>query len=127
MSLESPLGRVLGLGAAGDGPAHWWSQRVSAVALVVLAVWFIASLAGVDLASHDAVRAWLAAPLNTVLAALLVLTVAYHSSLGVQVVIEDYVGGSLRVAAMILSQFAHVVLAGIGVVAVLRVALGAGT
>jgi succinate dehydrogenase / fumarate reductase membrane anchor subunit len=126
MSLQSPLGRVLGLGAAGDGPAHWWSQRVSAVGLALLAIWFVVSLAGVDLASYGAVRAWLASPANTVLSSLLLATLAYHSSLGVQVVIEDYVGGGLRVVAMVLSQFAHIVLAGIGIVAILRVAFGGG-
>ena len=126
MSLESPLGRVLGLGAAGDGTAHWWSQRVSAVALALLAAWFIGSLAGVDLSSYSAVHAWLSAPVNTVLATLLVVTVVYHSSLGVQVVIEDYVGGGLRVASLVLSLFVHVVLAGVGVIAVLRVAFGGG-
>jgi succinate dehydrogenase / fumarate reductase membrane anchor subunit len=72
------------------------------------------------------VRSWLASPANTVLSSLLLATLAYHSSLGVQVVIEDYVGGGLRVVAMVLSQFAHIVLAGIGIVAILRVAFGGG-
>jgi len=126
MSLESPLGRVLGLGSAGDGPGHWWSQRVSAVGLVLLSVWFIVSLAGVDLASYGAVHTWLASPVNTVLSILFVATVAYHSSLGVQVVIEDYVGGGARAAAMVLSQFSHLLLAAAGVVAILRVSFGDG-
>ena len=124
MSLETPLGKVLGLGSAGDGPAHWWSQRVSAVALALHTIWFVVSLAGVDLTSHAAVADWLAAPFNTALGVLLVAVTAYHSSLGVQVVIEDYVGGGLRVVSMVLSQFLHVVLAGIGIVAILRVAFG---
>ena len=126
MSLETPLGKVLGLGSAGDGPAHWWSQRVSSVALALLALWFLVSLAGIDLSDHGALVAWLSAPLNIALGILLVAVTAYHSSLGVQVVIEDYVGGGLRVVSMVLSQFLHIVLAGIGIVAILRVAFGGG-
>lgn len=126
MSLETPLGKVLGLGSAGDGPAHWWSQRVSSVALALLALWFLVSLAGIDLSDHGALVAWLSAPLNIALGVLLIVVTAYHSSLGVQVVIEDYVGGGLRVVSMVLSQFLHIVLAGIGIVAILRVAFGGG-
>ncbi len=126
MSLETPLGKVLGLGSAGDGPAHWWSQRVSSVALALLALWFLVSLAGIDLNDHGALVTWLSAPLNIALGVLLVAVTAYHSSLGVQVVIEDYVGGGLRVVSMVLSQFLHIVLAGIGIVAILRVAFGGG-
>jgi succinate dehydrogenase / fumarate reductase membrane anchor subunit len=121
MSLESPLGRVLGLGAAGDGPAHWWSQRVSAVGLALLAIWFVVSLAGVDLASYGAVRAWLASPANTVLASLLLATLAYHSSLGVQVVIEDYVHGEgAKFAALMLNVFFTFAIGALCVFAILK-------
>lgn len=124
MSLRSPLARVLGLGAAGDGPAHWWSQRISAVALALLAVWFVLSLTGLDLSSDAAVSAWLAAPLNTVLSVLLVATLAYHSWLGVQVIVEDYVRGWLKIASLVALQFLHFLLAALAVLAILRVALG---
>jgi succinate dehydrogenase / fumarate reductase membrane anchor subunit len=124
MSLRSPLARVLGLGAAGDGPAHWWSQRVSAVALVLLTAWFLISAVSLPLASHSAVAAWLAEPINTVLMILLVATIAYHSAIGVQVVLEDYAGGWVRVAGLLAAQFLHVLLAGVAVVAILRVAFG---
>jgi succinate dehydrogenase / fumarate reductase membrane anchor subunit len=124
MSLRSPLARVLGLGAAGDGPAHWWSQRVSAVALVLLTAWFMVSAVGLQLGSHAAVAGWLAEPINTVLMILLVATIAYHSVIGVQVVLEDYTGGWVRVAGLLLAQFLHVLLAGVAVVAILRVAFG---
>lgn len=124
MSLRSPLGRVLGLGAAGDGPAHWWSQRVSAVALVLLTAWFMLSAVGLQLGSHGAVAGWLAEPINTVMMILLVATIAYHSMIGVQVVLEDYTGGWVRIAGLLLAQFLHVLLAGVAVIAILRVAFG---
>jgi len=124
MSLRSPLSRVLGLGAAGDGPAHWWAQRVSAVGMALLGLWFVFSLFGLDLADRAAVTEWIAAPLNSVLLILLVATASYHSHLGVQVVIEDYTRGWSKVTGLVAVQFIHVVAAGIGIVAILRLALG---
>jgi len=64
MSLRSPLGRVLGLGSAKEGASHWYAQRVSAVALVILGLWFIFSLGTVGGADYGTVAAWLGRPLN---------------------------------------------------------------
>ena len=124
MSMRSPLSRVLGLGAAGDGPAHWWAQRVSAVGTALLAVWFASGVIGVDLGDQAAVAAWVSRPLNSVLMILLVATMSYHSNLGVRVVIEDYSRGWAKVTGLVAVQFLHVVLAGVGIIAVLRMALG---
>jgi succinate dehydrogenase / fumarate reductase membrane anchor subunit len=124
MSMRSPLSRVLGLGAAGDGPAHWWAQRVSAVGTGLLAIWFAMALIGLDLGDRGAVVEWAARPLNSVLLILLVATMSYHSSLGVQVVIEDYSRGWSKVTGLVAAQFVHAVLAGVGIVAILRMALG---
>jgi succinate dehydrogenase / fumarate reductase, membrane anchor subunit len=125
MSLKSPLGQVLGLGAAGGGAHHWWVQRVSAVALAPLGVWFVASLVTASDLSYGAARAWLAAPLHAVLMALLVATAAYHSWLGVGVIIEDYVADkSQKVVALLTSQLLHVVVGAAALFAVLKVALG---
>ncbi len=124
MSLRSPLSRVLGLGAAGDGPAHWWAQRVSAVGTGLLAVWFASGIIGLDLVNRAAVAAWVARPLNSVLLILLVATMSYHSNLGVRVVIEDYSRGWSKVTGLVAVQFLHVVLAGVGIIAILRMALG---
>jgi succinate dehydrogenase / fumarate reductase membrane anchor subunit len=124
MSLRSPLSRVLGLGAAGDGPAHWWAQRVSAVGTALLSVWFASGIIGLDLGDRAAVAGWVARPLNSVLLILLVATMSYHSNLGVRVVIEDYSRGWSKVTSLVAVQFIHVVLAGVGIVAILRMALG---
>jgi len=124
MSLRSPLARALGLGAAGDGPAHWWSQRVSAVALALLAVWFLLSAMSLQLGSQAAVAQWLAVPLHTVLMILLTGVLAYHSAIGLQVVIEDYTAGWVRITSLLLIQFVHFLLAAVAIVAILRVAFG---
>jgi succinate dehydrogenase / fumarate reductase, membrane anchor subunit len=124
MSLRSPMSRVLGLGAAKEGSGHWWSQRVSAVALVALTLWFVAALLYLGTFDYSVVLAWARAPLPSLLLVLLVATAVYHSLLGVQVVIEDYVEGGARMVALMLSKFLHIAVGALGVLAVLRIALG---
>jgi succinate dehydrogenase / fumarate reductase membrane anchor subunit len=126
MSLRSPMGRVLGLGAAKEGFGHWWTQRVTSVALLVLTLWFVAALLRLDDFNYALVTAWIAKPLNAVLLSLLVGTAVYHSQLGVQVVVEDYVvGKGAKVVTMLLLNFVHVALATLGIFAVLKIAFGA--
>jgi succinate dehydrogenase / fumarate reductase, membrane anchor subunit len=124
MSLRSPLGKVLGLGAAKEGAGHWWSQRLTAVALALLGVWFIASLASLGSFDYSAVTAWIARPWNAALLSIFVAVMSYHSHLGVQVVIEDYVHGAAKTISIVLSNFFHVLVGVLGVVAVLRIAFG---
>ena len=125
MSLRSPLGRVLGLGTAKDGTAHWWGQRVSGAALAVLGLWFAISLATMSGFSHAEAVGFIGKPVNAVLLLLLGITMAYHSWLGVQVVIEDYVHGhGLKVLSLILSRFAHVLLAVAAIFAILKLGIG---
>ena len=127
MSLRSPISRVTGLGTAKEGLGHWWSQRVTSVALLFLGLWFVASLLRMPTFSHELVTTWIAAPLNSVLLLLLIGTLVYHSLLGVQVVVEDYVHHhGLKIATMLLLTFAHVVVAALAVFAVLRIAFGGG-
>ena len=125
MSLRSPLSSVLGSGSAKDGTDHWWSQRLTAAALVILGSWFLISLAGLDSYAFADVYAWAASPFNSVMLLLLVVTVSWHSALGLQVVIEDYVHGALiKVISLILNKFFHVFLCVAAVFAVLKIALG---
>ena len=124
MSLRSPLGVALGSGAAGDGVNHWWSQRVSALALVPLTVWLLVSLVRLPLADYAAVTIWMGSGWNPVGLALTVLAACWHSRLGVQVVIEDYLHGpGFKLAALLGNSGAHVLLAASGLYAILRVAL----
>jgi succinate dehydrogenase / fumarate reductase membrane anchor subunit len=124
MSLQSPLSKVLGLGAAKAGANHWWSQRVSAVALVLLAPWFLLSLINLGDVSHASLTAWIASPVNSVLLSLLVVALSYHSQLGLQVVIEDYIADkAVRMVTLLIINFILLSVAVIGVFAILRIAL----
>jgi succinate dehydrogenase / fumarate reductase membrane anchor subunit len=126
MSLRTPLGQVLGLGSAKDGTGHFWGQRVSGVGLLLLGLWFVCSLATMPGFSHAEAIAFIGAPLNGVLLLLLVITLAYHSQLGVQVVIEDYVHGhGMKLASLVISRFAHSFLAVAAVYAIIKIGLGA--
>ncbi len=126
MSLRTPLGRVLGLGSAKDGTDHWWGQRVSGIALAVLGLWFAWSLATMSGFGHAASVAFIGEPFNALMLLLLSITMAYHSYLGVQVVIEDYVHShGLRIAALLLARYAHIVLAVAAVFAILKIGIGA--
>lgn len=126
MSLRTPLGRVLGLGTAREGTEHWWAQRVSAVALLLLGAWFVIAIVLLDSLDYAAAVAFVGAPWNGVLLTLLSVMLAYHSYLGVQVVVEDYVHApGIKVVSLMLSRFAHILVAVAAVYAVLRVGIGA--
>ena len=122
MSLRSPLGRVLGLGTAKDGTSHWWGQRVSAIALLFLGLWFAVSLATMPGFNYAEAVTFIGRPVNSILLLLLSLSLAYHSYLGLQVVIEDYVHApGIKLIALVLSRFAHVLLAVAAVFSVLKI------
>ena len=125
MNLRSPLGQVLGSGSAKAGTEHWWSQLVTAVALLLLGSWFLYSIMRLDGYAHATMLEWIAQPFNGVMLLSLSLTLAWHSALGVQVVLEDYVHGPfIKVASLLFSRFAHALLAITAVVSILKVVLG---
>ncbi|MGH8201242.1 MAG: succinate dehydrogenase, hydrophobic membrane anchor protein [Steroidobacteraceae bacterium] len=124
-TLRSPLARVLGLGSAKEGVHHWWMQRLTSVALVLLTVWFVVSLLSLPSFDHATVSAWMGQFWTAVFLVLLVFTGAWHSQLGVRVVVEDYVhGNGAKTLALALLTFFHIVVAVAGVLAILKVALG---
>jgi succinate dehydrogenase / fumarate reductase membrane anchor subunit len=91
--IETPLARVRGLGSAKDGTEHWWMQRLTAIILVPLGLWFVGSIWWLVMqgASHADLVDWLQGPVAATLMILFAGTVFYHLKLGLQVVIEDYV------------------------------------
>ena len=124
MSLRSPLGQVLGMGSAKQGVHHWWVQRLTSVALVPLSIWFLVSLLSLPSLDHAAVTAWMAQSVTALLLILFVVVAAWHSQLGLRVIVEDYVhGAGARMLTLVAITFAHVLIALAGVLAVLRVAL----
>ena len=124
--MSSPLARAIGLGSAKEGVEHWWAQRVTAVALVPLVLWFVIAVIGLVGADRAAVIAWVKSPMPAVFLILLLVATFYHTALGLQVVIEDYVHGEgLRLGTLMVMRFVCIVLALRGVIAVLMMALGA--
>jgi len=89
--MRSQLGRARGLGAAKTGVAHWWAQRVTAIFLLPLCLYFVASVLALAGADRAAMAAYMGKPWNAVLFLLLIGALFYHLSLGLQVVVEDYV------------------------------------
>lgn len=127
MSLASPLSRVRGLGSARSGTHHWWQQRLTAVALAPLGLWFIYALIAVDVANHASVVRWLREPVTVVLLILLLVTLLHHAQLGIQVVIEDYVEPEWqKLACIVMVRFLAVFAGLAGIVALAFVSLGLG-
>ena len=124
MSLRSPLGKVLGTGSAKEGVHHWWQQRLTSIALIPLAIWFVVSLLSLPSFDHVAVIAWMSQSWTALFLILFVLVATWHSQLGVRVIVEDYVHGGTKTLTLVLFTFIHAVVAVAGVFAVLKVAFG---
>jgi succinate dehydrogenase / fumarate reductase, membrane anchor subunit len=118
------LSQVIGRGSAHEGAHHWRTQRLTALALLILAPWLVISLLLLPDLEYATVRGWSAHLGNAALLALFTVCACWHSQLGVQVVIEDYVRPPVRMVALVMSVFAHVLLGVLALVAVLRLALG---
>ena len=123
--LRSPLNRVRGLGSAKEGTHHWWAQRLTALALIPLTIWFVVSIICLTGADHATAKAWLGSLWP---AALLILTIGmtfHHGQLGLQVVIEDYVHNeALKIASILLVKGVAVVLSVVAIAAIARIAFG---
>ncbi len=122
--MRSPLGRAIGLGSAKEGVEHWWLQRLTALALIPLALWFLVVAIGLVGADIGTVRQAIGRPVPATAVILLLIAVFYHVALGLQVVIEDYVHAELaKFALLALNRLICFALAVAGIVAVLKMAL----
>ena len=122
-SMRSEIARVRGLGSAKDGTHHWWVERLSALALVPLSIWLVASLVWLAGADQAAIALWLGSPFTVGAFSLLIIAAFYHAALGVQVVLQDYVHGTAtQFTLVILVQFAAFALSAAAIVALLVVA-----
>lgn len=125
MNLRTPLSRAHGLGSAKEGTHHWWWQRLTAVALVPLSLWFIVSLVYMIGADHAEIVAWIQAPAVSLLLILFIIMLFHHAQLGVQVVIEDYVHSKWqKVTALVVLKFLAMIAALASIIAVLKISLG---
>jgi succinate dehydrogenase / fumarate reductase membrane anchor subunit len=120
--MRTPLARAIGLGSAKEGVGAWWAQRVSAVALVPLTVWFTASIIAHTGSDYATFIVWLRTLLAAIPMILLLIALFYHTALGLQVVIEDYIHSGAKFAAVVAVRLGSCALATAGVVATLRIA-----
>lgn len=124
-AIQSDLGRARGLGASHHGFSHWWQQRVTAVSNLLLMLWLVCAVVAMPGWSHAEFSAWLAQPVNAVLMILALVSIFMHAALGLQVIIEDYVGGAMRVIVMTAIRFGLFAAAALAIFSVLKIALGA--
>jgi len=124
MSTQTPLARVEGLGAAHSGTVHFWRQRVSAVALIPLSIWFVYAALVLVGADREAVIAFLHRSVNAVAMTLFVIATLNHSVLGLQVVVEDYVHTKgWKIALLLFSQLLAWILGAVSLFALAKIAL----
>jgi succinate dehydrogenase / fumarate reductase membrane anchor subunit len=122
--MRSPLGRAIGLGSAKEGVEHWWLQRITAVALVPLSLWFVIAIIRLVGADSDGVRDWVGNPLPAIMLVLLLIATFYHAALGLQVVIEDYIHAELtKLGLVVIVRLGCFALAVAGMFAVLSMAV----
>ena len=91
MKFRTPISKARGLGSAKEGSHHWWTQRVTAIALLPLTLWFGIAIVMIPGAEYKQIVGWISYPWNTVMLISTIIAVFYHAILGIQVVIEDYV------------------------------------
>ena len=122
--MRSPLGRARGVGSGHSGVHHWYAERITAIALVPLTIWFIISVLRMVGASQSMVAIWVASPLNAALLLALIAMTFHHMQLGIQVVLEDYTPNPKKLMACVLINRGVALLLGlIAAISVLKIAL----
>ena len=121
--MRSPLARAIGLGSAKSGVEHWWAERISAVALVPLTLWFVASIIAHTGSDYASFVAWMKEFPTAISMILLLFALFYHTALGLQVVIEDYVHSDFKFVAIVAVRLGCFAIAAAGILATLRIAL----
>ena len=124
-SLRTPLAKARGLGSAKDGTHHFWVQRLTAVALIPLTIWFALSVASLAMAGQAEVVAWMKSPLSATLMLSFIMAGFWHMKLGLQVVIEDYVHTeSTKITCLILNNLIAIFLTLAAFLSVLKMLFG---
>ena len=122
--MKTHLARVRGLGSAKEGSHHWWMQRLTAIALIPLTLWFSISIISIIGADHGEVTQWFSSPIIAIFMILFVATMIYHSVLGVQVVIEDYIDKEKwKFGLLICLKFLGITLGVVAIFSILKLAL----
>lgn len=125
MSLKTPLSVAQGLGSAKEGAHHWKLQRLTAIALIPLCIWFLCKVICLSGGTHADLVAWIHEPWTPALLIVLLFSLFYHMALGLQVVIEDYVTTTwIKITLLLLTQFGSILIGLGSIISVLRIATG---
>ena len=125
MEFRTPLSRARGLGSAKDGTRHWWMERLTAIALIPLTVWLVASLVAIGTADYAQTVHWIRSPASSIALLLTIVALFHHTQLGLQVVVEDYIHVEwLKIALIIAIKLGAIAAAATAGFSVLRIALG---
>jgi len=120
--MGSPLGRAIWLGSAKEGVEHWWRERVTAIGLVPLTLWFVAAIVAHSGSDYATIVAWLKTPFTMLMMVLLLVFLFYHTALGLQVIIEDYVHSAVKIPALVAMRLGCLTCAVVGILAILHTA-----
>lgn len=124
--MRTPLKKAKGWGSAKSGTHHFWVQRLTALALIPLTLWFCFGLASLPSMEYGEFVAWMKSPYSAIMMIMTIAATFYHYALGLQVIIEDYVSDhGIRTAAIIGGYFFSIIVAVTGIFSVLRIAFGA--
>ena len=124
MSLQSPLGRARGLGSAKEGVAHWWWQRLTAIALAPLSIWFVWLVLSLLHADFETIHSTLSRPLVAILLMSFMVSLYYHGALGLQTIVEDYVHArGMEITMLVVVKFSAFLFAITSLLAIARIAL----
>ena len=126
MTMRTPLARVRGLGSAKEGTDHFWMQRLTAIANIVLTpvlVYSIVTHVGQD---YETVKSFLGSPFIAILMLLLILSGVIHMRLGMQVIIEDYVHSEWQKISLLIANTLFAICVGVtSIFAILKLSFGA--
>jgi succinate dehydrogenase / fumarate reductase, membrane anchor subunit len=122
---RTPLARVRGLGSARSGTAHFWHQRLTAVANVPLTIAFVLIVVALLGRNHAAAQQILGTPLVAIVILLFIGSITYHMRLGMQVIIEDYVHEeTAKLALIMLNTFFALAIALASAYAIFKLSFG---
>ena len=122
-SLQTPLHKVQGMGASHSGTGHFWRERVTAVALVPLSLWFLYAMLGLAGTSEVTALQFLAHPWNALLMAGFIVFSLYHAALGLQVVVDDYIHtAGTKIFLLLVIRFSVIAIGSTCLFAIVRIA-----
>ena len=122
--MASPLKIAKGLGSAKTGLHHWWLQRLTAIALIPLTIWFVTIIAFINEADYQQSIDLISQPFNGTLLILFIIASFWHSQLGMQVVIEDYVSQKfMRVTLLIIMKYFFIFIGILSITSILKIIL----